>query len=266
MIIKRKKQEQFFILSNETVQNDLESLGAIGLLAYITSLPPDFKLYKTFLFKKFKRAAVTNAWNELVEKKYVVGFIAYIDRHKTYFYLASDFPLTKLEYYEFVDETCSEYLDDNIIPKFIKSIPNNAYEITTDEIQQYSNLLLAINNSSRTTVVNEHIKRNSNNKINKNKRNTSFVNKNPYRYDDEDFINTCQEISNSLYPKYAPGLYSKREWLTVTNQLINEIQKGKLICSDLNAYIESSIKTICIRRKRKLGLAEPTPGYNWLYD
>ena len=45
-IIKRKKQDKFFIMSNHATQQNLTSLNAIGLLAYIKSLPEDWTLYK----------------------------------------------------------------------------------------------------------------------------------------------------------------------------------------------------------------------------
>ncbi len=48
-IIKRKKRDQFFIMSNHATQQNLTSLNAIGLLAYIKSLPEDWTLYKTLL-------------------------------------------------------------------------------------------------------------------------------------------------------------------------------------------------------------------------
>ena len=267
-IIKRKNQNNYFILSNQSVQNDLESLGAIGLLAYIVSLPSDFTLYKTFLFKKFKRAAVTHAWNELVAKKYICGFIAYINRRKTYFYLASDTPLSKEDYYDFLEVTCSEQVDLGATPKSIKEMPENAYTISTDEIEHYPILsLLFKNNSSESTVDNQHLQRNID-KVNINKVNTKdIVNKKPYKFSDEDFTDQCKDIIAELYPKYAPGLYSKKEWLTVTNKLVFEMQRNKLICSDLPAYIESCIKTICRRRERKLGINVPEYNgkiYNWL--
>lgn len=67
-IIKRKKRDQFFIMSNHAAQQELTSLNAIGLLAYIKSLPEDWILHKTFLYKKFTRRTVESAWAELVEK------------------------------------------------------------------------------------------------------------------------------------------------------------------------------------------------------
>lgn len=81
-IIKRKKQDKFFIMSNHATQKELTSLSSIGLLAYIKSLPENFVLYKTFLQKKFTRRTVDNAWLELVQKNYIAGFSCYVDRKK----------------------------------------------------------------------------------------------------------------------------------------------------------------------------------------
>lgn len=107
-IIKRKKQDKFFIMSNHAAQKELTSLNSIGLLAYIKSLPQDWVLYKTFLQKKFTRRTVDNAWSELVEKSYIAGFSCYVNRKKRYYYLADDEPLTNFDFSSFLSETLSE--------------------------------------------------------------------------------------------------------------------------------------------------------------
>lgn len=107
-IVKRKKQDKFFIMDNSAVQTHLANINSIGLLSYITSLPTDWQLVKTNLYNKFTRKTVDSAWRELIEKKYIAGFSCYINRKKQYFYLASDEQLKQTEYDEFVEETFFE--------------------------------------------------------------------------------------------------------------------------------------------------------------
>lgn len=67
-IIKRRKTANYTQINNEPIQNDLKNLGAIGLLSYIISLPSDWTLYKTQLYKTFTRRTVESAWKILIEK------------------------------------------------------------------------------------------------------------------------------------------------------------------------------------------------------
>jgi hypothetical protein len=132
-IIKRKKQNQFFIMSNDAAQNDLENLSSIGLLAYIISLPADFKLYKTYLQNKFTRRTVDGAFKELTQKKYIAGYSAYINRKKQYFYIASDEKLTEKDFNIFVHETFYETLETTgHTPKNLRVINDNQFNILID--------------------------------------------------------------------------------------------------------------------------------------
>lgn len=132
-IIKRKKQDKFFIMSNDAAQNDLENLASIGLLAYIISLPEDFKLYKTYLQNKFTRRTVDGAFKELTQKKYIAGYSAYINRKKQYFYIASDEKLTEKDFNIFVHETFYETLETTgHTPKNLQVINDNQFNILID--------------------------------------------------------------------------------------------------------------------------------------
>lgn len=132
-IIKRKKQNQFFIMSNDAAQNDLENLSSIGLLAYIISLPEDFKLHKTYLQNKFTRRTVDGAFKELTIKKYIAGFSAYVNRKKQYFYIASDEKLTDKDFNIFVHETFWETVQETgHTPKNLQTINDNQFEILID--------------------------------------------------------------------------------------------------------------------------------------
>lgn len=290
-IIKRKKQDKFFIMNNKAVQEDLTSLSSIGLLSYIISLPSDFKLYKTYLQKKFTRRTVDGAFKELVEKKYIAGFSAYVDRKKQYYYIASDEPLNQEEYNNFISETINEIEEDlKLTPKNLQPIADNQFNIfeKTRENPVISSDVQSVQHSNSTNahfvqhkeystlsaVPNEQVQINTNkvpnNKINNNKENNTVNILKGYKYNDENFRETSRLILDSLYVKYNEGIFTKEEWTSIGNKLIFEMIRNKLVCSDLYAYIESSIKTICSRRKKKLGIEPkitaktPVNFYNWL--
>lgn len=72
------KSKGYESISRDMVQDtDNLSLQAIGLLAHLVSLPDDFEIFKTVLYRRFSkngRRSVGTAWNELVENKYIVQF------------------------------------------------------------------------------------------------------------------------------------------------------------------------------------------------
>lgn len=171
-IIKRKKQDQFFIMSNAAAQNDLENLAAIGLLAYIISLPADFKLYKTYLQNKFTRRTVDGAFKELTIKKYIAGYSAYINRKKQYFYIASDEKLTEKDFNIFVHETFYETIKTTgHTPKNLQVINDNQFKILID----FSNVqnVQYIKYSTASTEPNAQIQINTNKEIQQ--RNTTNI-------------------------------------------------------------------------------------------
>lgn len=184
-IIKRKKQEKFFIMSNDAAQNDLENLSSIGLLAYIISLPADFKLYKTYLQNKFTRRTVDGAFKELVTKKYIAGFSAYVNRKKQYYYIASDEKLTDKDFNIFVHECFYETLETTgHTPKNLQVINDNQFEILIDfsNVQNVQHSNTNVQNvqykeySTTSTVPNAQIQINNNKEILK--RNTTNINNN----------------------------------------------------------------------------------------
>lgn len=170
-------------MSNAAAQNDLDNLSSIGLLAYIISLPADFKLYKTYLQNKFTRRTVDGAFKELTVKKYIAGFSAYVNRKKQYYYIVSDEKLTDKDFNIFVHETFYETLETTgHTPKNLQVINDNQFEILID----FSNVQNVHNSnvhsvqykeySTTSTVPNEQIQINTNKEILK--RNTTNINNN----------------------------------------------------------------------------------------
>jgi len=69
-------QESYFtIVSNDVIKDSSLSMQAIGLYAYMVSNNKDWKFYKSELPNHFKngRDAVYSAWNELVEKGWIIS-------------------------------------------------------------------------------------------------------------------------------------------------------------------------------------------------
>lgn len=75
-IVKAKVESKFVIMPNEIVQDINLSLRSKGLLSYLLSLPPDWVIYKTQLYKAFKtdgRRAIDACFEELSEKGYIIA-------------------------------------------------------------------------------------------------------------------------------------------------------------------------------------------------
>ena len=65
--------QNFTVICNDCFQNSNLSMQAIGLLAYLITLPTDWKIYKSELVNHFTngRDAINNAFNELIENGYI---------------------------------------------------------------------------------------------------------------------------------------------------------------------------------------------------
>lgn len=251
-------------MSNHAAQENLVSLNSIGLLAYITSLPEDWILHKTFLQNKFTRRTVDSAWNELLEKKYVAGFSMYVDRKKQYYYLASDEELTQREFNEFVEETFFEVHEQTgFVPKNLQVIKDNQFTIEFDfkaEIEKLSGAHLVQHKeySTLSTVPDEHIQISSNKEIKQKNNNKKIVVNNK----DEFFAITDQLFLDQ-------DQYSKSEWDIIMDKFFIETI-GKEIYN-LEAYIRSAISNIIHRRKLRtqqpiVGQSRAVPFYNWLTE
>lgn len=74
MIVRSKRRETYTKIDNEIFKN-VNDLVAVGLLAYLLSLPDDWIVYKITIYPKFKqgRGAVDKAFKTLKELGYLVG-------------------------------------------------------------------------------------------------------------------------------------------------------------------------------------------------
>ena len=74
MIVRSKRRETFTKIDNAIFKN-VDDLVAVGLLAYLLSLPDDWVVYKKTIYPKFRqgRGAVDKAFSILKELGYLVG-------------------------------------------------------------------------------------------------------------------------------------------------------------------------------------------------
>lgn len=74
-IFRTLTQSNFTIVSNDIIRSESLSWGAKGLLTYLIGLPPEWKVYKSQLIKKFPggKTALCSLWAELEKHGYVVS-------------------------------------------------------------------------------------------------------------------------------------------------------------------------------------------------
>ncbi|MBM4761442.1 hypothetical protein [Bacillus sp. B15-48] len=94
---------KFVQIENHPLQ-ELSDIRAIGLLAHLMSMPPDWVICKTQLYKKFGRAMVTNAIAVLEENRHWVH-IDFRDGSKNlHAYRLSDIAFTDDQVTELLNE------------------------------------------------------------------------------------------------------------------------------------------------------------------
>lgn len=138
-IIKTIKTTQYAQIHNAPLQTELEDLRAIGLLSHIMSLGEGWTIRKTQLQKKFSRRNVDAAWKELAEKQYAVGFSAYVDGKKDYFYAVSDIPITQDDFELLVIEQIKHLQSEDKNVMTLAIIQHSPLEIT-DKMSDVQNV------------------------------------------------------------------------------------------------------------------------------
>lgn len=89
--VKKFKSNKGYESINRNMLQDVDSLSlqAIGLLSNLTSMPDNWTIYKTELYKRYAknaRTSVQSAWNELVENRYIVQFRKRVGKKYEYMY------------------------------------------------------------------------------------------------------------------------------------------------------------------------------------
>lgn len=248
-IIKRRHTSQYTQIHNGALQTELDDLRAIGLLSHIMSLPAEWVIRKTQLQSKFGRRPVDSAWKVLVEKGYIIGFVGYIGKLKSYFYLVSDIPFSEEDYVEFVKETIEE-TKETITS--IKPIPDCIF--STEHFVQYTN-----NSTNRANINKELINKDlkTNNKILNNKEidddKANSVAPAPKQ------IESLTDVINSLRLQ-TQELLTKRSFDSVLRKVVDKYEQGKVanfrdyLVTSLNAKIEE-LELRRIKEQAKQSLA-----------
>lgn len=122
---KYKKNKGHEAISRDMLQDeDNLSIEAIGLLANLLSYPDSWELYKTELYKRFKkskRTKIQNAWNELVEEKYIIQLRKREGKKYNYIYYFQDSRFTEEEIQAICNEEGAELWDGKITKKVNES-------------------------------------------------------------------------------------------------------------------------------------------------
>lgn len=223
------------------------SLEAVGLLVDLWSYPEDWEVRKTELYRRFgknKKTSVSNAWDDLVDKDYIIEFKVRVGKRWEYVYIYNIKPFTE----EQKQSELAEYARDYGVS-------------STSDFQQLKM------GSSKCTVQNQQITKKG---INKKGINKEGINKegNKRFIDDEEEPFTVNEIAfrefiyqweknfperfdNDLYNRiyvqmhiYKVNRFTFKEARIQARYMKEEMDKG-LVINDYAAYF---VKGILLKR------------------
>ncbi|HFK1465118.1 TPA: hypothetical protein ACGXKN_005141 [Bacillus cereus] len=281
-IIKRRHTNQYAQIHNNPLQNDLIDLRSIGLLSHLMSLPNDWVIYKTQLYKKFSRKNIDAAWKELVTKNYIIGFNCYIDGKRQSFYNVSDIPFVPEEYSKFIYETVFELKNSGLSIKSLSSIKDGNYDIT-DDLADVPKVHQSNIPENFTTVPKvQHSQYSTQSTYTK----EVYTNKKLTNNDDEDIAN-ISHLNNSYFVdskknkqlskvtlsdddilwitdkirNIFKGKIQKRSFDSVLKKCINNYKRGKVPNYEnyLITAIENKISELELRREREKALLDLNP-------
>ncbi|WP_203553638.1 hypothetical protein [Bacillus sp. B15-48] len=279
-IIKSRKTSHFAQIENQVLQSQLADIRSIGLLAHLMSLPPNWKIQKTHLYRNFGRGPITNAIAELEEKKYWVHLI-YRDKSKTvHAYHVSDVAFTDEE----VRTRITEITDAGFPIRKISS-PFQHLLTEAEIIVPVSNVDFVQSNmdSRKPTAENEQLL-NKQREIKKeqiHKRKTNIVNlQDPVNHllEADVFTQALTSACHEFYPLFAPGRWSKQAWNTMIAAFVEETvstKRWRNIPSDhLSSYARAAILNMvhacdCKNGKKTIHMMipkRPVPFYDWVSE
>lgn len=280
-VIKRRHTVQYAQIHNNPLQNDLRDLRSIGLLSHLMSLPSDWVIHKTQLYKKFSRKNVDAAWKELSSKNYIIGFNCYVSGKKQSFYNVSDIPFTSKEFSEFVRETVLDLTNSGSIVKSLSPMKGETLDITdfsttvlkvhqseglgdctTVPLVQYSQYSTEststkeIYTNKTLTKEDDEITKVSLSSENKSSSNFKQQGIHTFNLSDEDLHGISENI-RSVYK----GKIQKRSFDSVLTKCINNYKLGKVPYFEnyLITSIDNKITELELRRNREKRLLDVTP-------
>ncbi len=142
-------------------ENKPLSLQAIGLLCNLQSYPENWEIHKTELYNRYEkngRRQIQNAWNELVDAKYIIQFKIHNGNKLDYYYYFSVTPITNEQI-----KNLEEYHNSESLERFDLKV-----KTPTVQNEQCSH------NGLSPTVQNEQFKMNSS-EVNSSKRTDNII-------------------------------------------------------------------------------------------
>lgn len=118
-------------------ENKPLSLQAIGLLCNLQSYPENQEIHKTELYNRYEkkgRRQIQNAWNELVDAKYIVQFKVYKGNKLDYYYYFSVTPITNEQIKELEEYHNSESLERFNLKEKIPTVHSEQYKMNSSEV------------------------------------------------------------------------------------------------------------------------------------
>ncbi|UYX52587.1 hypothetical protein M3Y14_30430 [Bacillus thuringiensis] len=242
-VIKRRHTNQYAQIHNNPLQNDLVDLRAIGLLSYLMSLPSDWIIYKTQLYKKFSRKNIDAAWKELANKNYVIGFNCYIDGKKKSFYSISDIPFVSEELSEFIRGAISELINSGSSVKSISLMNGGSLGITED----LTNVLIVhqCNSPKKNTIVpavqySQYSTQGTATKKTNIKKIITKIDNEDIPYVLHSDTNNIQHLKTDNKTNVVPPPLSEDDILWITNK-VRDIFKGKIQKRSFDSVLKKCI-------------------------
>lgn len=136
------------------------SLQAIGLLCNLQSYPENWEIHKTELYNRYEkngRRQIQNAWNELVDAKYIVQFKVHNGNKLDYYYYFSVTPITNKQIKELEKYHNSESLERFDLKEKIPTVQNEQCShdglFPTVQNEQFKMNSSKVNSSKRTNNI-----------------------------------------------------------------------------------------------------------------
>jgi hypothetical protein len=170
-------------------------------------------------------------------------------------------------------ETVEKTVDNPYPPKIetVEKTVDNSVEdgFKIETVDGFKNETVTVSELVANNVFN-NLLMSSNNLINVS--NNSFVNKELNNELENSLTKQdLLKIANDFYSEFAVGRYSKKQWVTLTTQLVDEIIDTKVDLTNPVKYIYASLKNIAYHHDFKNGKVEKkntrnpdVPFYNWL--
>lgn len=280
--VKKYKKNKGYESISRTMLQDVDnlSLQAIGLLAYMISMPDNWTFYKTNLYKRFaknKRTAVNNAWKELVENRYIVQFRKRNGRKYDYYYYFSQEKFDDNDIKILEKETGCPVWDGKISTSkkkksktetsTDKNQQSKKSEVSTDDFQQSK---MSSPKSTDTKLTSEQI--NNNNKDIDTK-DTSFHHENNMNKKKE-YIRKSFYENNDMIPKQLSDVFSvfckdikeAEKYYSLILKAKNKVSQNRNVfiwLEDEPELLKKITNTIvrCIRKIEKEGSIESPDDY-----